>query len=37
VHRYFIWGKQIGDTLGVPSATAAALGDLLAERAKATV
>jgi acyl-CoA dehydrogenase len=37
VHRYFIWGKQIGDTLGVPSANVAALGDLLAERAKAAV
>jgi acyl-CoA dehydrogenase len=35
VHRYFIWGKQIGETLGAPSATAAALGDVLAVRAKA--
>ncbi|MEL7207950.1 MAG: acyl-CoA dehydrogenase family protein, partial [Actinomycetota bacterium] len=32
LHRYFIWGKQIGDTLGAPSATAAALGDVLADR-----
>lgn len=37
VHRYFIWGKQIGDTLSGPSATAAALGDLLAERGKASI
>jgi acyl-CoA dehydrogenase len=35
VHRYFIRGKQIGDTLGGPSATAATLGDVLATRAKA--
>jgi alkylation response protein AidB-like acyl-CoA dehydrogenase len=37
VHRYFTWGKQIGDTLGAPSATAAALGDVLADRAKEAV
>jgi acyl-CoA dehydrogenase len=37
VHRYFIRGKQIGDTLGAPSPTAAALGDVLAARAKEAV
>lgn len=36
VHRYFIWGKQVGTTLGVPGSTAASLGDLLAGRAVAT-
>ena len=34
VHRYFIWGKQVGETLASPSATAAALGDVLAARAQ---
>ena len=37
VHRYFIWGKEIGDTLGAASATVAALGDVLAERATEAV
>jgi acyl-CoA dehydrogenase len=34
VHRYFIRGKQIGDMVGAPSPTAAALGDVLAARAR---
>jgi acyl-CoA dehydrogenase len=31
VHRYFLWGKQIEDTLGGASATLARLGDVIAE------
>ena len=31
VHRYFLWGKQIEDTLGGASATLARLGRVLAE------
>jgi 3-oxocholest-4-en-26-oyl-CoA dehydrogenase beta subunit len=30
VHRYFLWGKQIEDTLGGASATLARLGDAIA-------
>jgi 3-oxocholest-4-en-26-oyl-CoA dehydrogenase beta subunit len=30
VHRYFLWGKQIEDTLGGASATLARLGSVLA-------
>jgi 3-oxocholest-4-en-26-oyl-CoA dehydrogenase beta subunit len=30
VHRYFLWGKQIEDTLGGASATLARLGTLIA-------
>ena len=30
VHRYFLWGKQIEDTLGGASATLARLGQVLA-------
>ena len=33
VHRYFLWGKHIGDLLGGPSAHLARLGDLIAEGA----
>jgi hypothetical protein len=36
IHRYFLWGKQLGDTLGGASAQAAELGRLLAERAERT-
>lgn len=32
VHRYFLWGKQIEDTLGGGSAHLAAIGSLLAAR-----
>jgi acyl-CoA dehydrogenase len=35
VHRYFLWGKQIEDTLGGASAQLARLGSMIAERAKA--
>jgi len=35
VHRYFLWGKQIADELGGPSAHLARLGGLIAERARA--
>jgi 3-oxocholest-4-en-26-oyl-CoA dehydrogenase beta subunit len=31
VHRYFLWGKQIEDTLGGSSAQLARLGKALAE------
>jgi acyl-CoA dehydrogenase len=31
VHRYFLWGKQIEDTLGGASATLARLGDTIAD------
>ena len=31
VHRYFLWGKQIEDTLGGASATLARLGDAIAD------
>jgi hypothetical protein len=31
VHRYFLWGKQIEDTLGGASATLQRLGRRLAE------
>ena len=31
VHRYFLWGKQIEDTLGGASATLSRLGRRLAE------
>jgi acyl-CoA dehydrogenase len=31
IHRYFLWGKQIEDTLGGASATLARLGRVLAE------
>src|SRR5204862_3130584 len=31
VHRYFLWGKQLEDTLGGASATLARLGDVIAE------
>ncbi len=34
VHRYFLWGKQIEDTLGGASAQLARLGQALAEAAK---
>ena len=37
VHRYFLWGKQIGDTLSGPSATSPRLGGLIAERGKASI
>ncbi len=33
VHRYFLWGKHIGDLLGGPSSHLARLGDLIAEGA----
>ena len=33
VHRYFLWGKQIEDTLGGPSATLSRLGKRLAAEA----
>jgi acyl-CoA dehydrogenase len=32
IHRYFLWGKQLADTLGGASAHAAELGRLLAAR-----
>jgi acyl-CoA dehydrogenase len=32
IHRYFLWGKQIEDTLGGASAHLASLGGLLAGR-----
>jgi 3-oxocholest-4-en-26-oyl-CoA dehydrogenase beta subunit len=35
VHRYFLWGKQIEDTLGGASATLARLGQLIASGAPA--
>ncbi|MBK8731196.1 MAG: acyl-CoA/acyl-ACP dehydrogenase [Tetrasphaera sp.] len=31
IHRYFLWGKQVANTLGGPQSALAALGDLLAE------
>jgi acyl-CoA dehydrogenase len=34
IHRYFLWGKQIEDTLGGASAHLARLGSLLAERSR---
>lgn len=30
IHRYYLWGKQVANTLGGPHAALAALGDLLA-------
>jgi acyl-CoA dehydrogenase len=36
VHRYFLWGKQIEDTLGGASATLARLGDAIAASATTT-
>jgi acyl-CoA dehydrogenase len=36
VHRYFLWGKQIEDTLGGASATLARLGDAIAATPTAT-
>jgi 3-oxocholest-4-en-26-oyl-CoA dehydrogenase beta subunit len=35
IHRYFLWGKQLADTLGGASAHAAELGRLLAMRSVA--
>jgi alkylation response protein AidB-like acyl-CoA dehydrogenase len=35
IHRYFLWGKQLGDTLGGAGAHAAELGRLLAAEAGA--
>jgi acyl-CoA dehydrogenase len=35
VHRYFLWGKQIEDTLGGASATLARLGQMIAAGAPA--
>jgi acyl-CoA dehydrogenase len=34
VHRYFLWGKQIEDTLGGASAQLARLGETLAGAAR---
>ena len=33
VHRYFLWAKEVTDTLGGPSAHLARLGDLIAQEA----
>jgi acyl-CoA dehydrogenase len=37
VHRYFLWGKQIEDTLGGATATLARLGDAIATAANVEV
>ena len=34
VHRYFLWAKEVTDTLGGPSAHLARLGDLIAQEAE---
>jgi alkylation response protein AidB-like acyl-CoA dehydrogenase len=36
IHRYFLWGKQLADTLGGASAHATELGRLLADRTERT-